>query len=221
MIVDPEQADYRYLFYQLLHARPRIKSLSTGAAQQNLSGRLIKSLKFSFPCLAEQRAIGHILGTLDDKIELNRRMNGTLEAIARALFKSWFVDFDPVRAKVEGRDLGLPPDIADLFPDRLVDSEMGEIPLGWEVSQIGEEVDAVGGSTLARRSLPIGIKESTAGLHRRISRSYRHQCCWTRRERSPTRECGKSARGCFRPAPSCCRRVPQSGIWPSLRFRPP
>ena len=82
--------------------------------------------------VAEQRAIAHILGTLDDKIELNRRMNETLEAMARALFKSWFVDFDPVRAKMEGRNTGLPQDIADQFPDRMVDSEMGEIPEGWD-----------------------------------------------------------------------------------------
>ena len=94
-----------------------------------------------------QRAIAHILGTLDDKIELNRRMNETLEAMARALFKSWFVDFDPVRAKMKGRDTGLPQDIGDLFPDRLVDSEIGEVPEGWEVSEIGKEVSAVAGST--------------------------------------------------------------------------
>ena len=85
------------------------------------------------PPLPEQRAIAHILGTLDDKIELNRRMNETLEAMARALFKSWFVDFDPVRAKAEGRDPGLPQPLADLFPDRFEDSELGEIPEGWEV----------------------------------------------------------------------------------------
>ena len=97
--------------------------------------------------IAEQRAIAHILGTLDDKIELNRRMNETLEAMARALFQSWFVDFDPVRAKMEGRDTGLPRDVADLFPDRLVDSELGEIPVGWEVSEIGAEVDVFGGAT--------------------------------------------------------------------------
>ena len=66
--------------------------------------------------VSEQRAIAHILGTLDDKIELNRRMNETLEEMARTLFKSWFVDFDPVRAKMEGRDTGLPPDVADSFP---------------------------------------------------------------------------------------------------------
>ena len=82
------------------------------------------------PPLAEQRAIAHILGTLDDKIELNRRMNETLEAMARALFKSWFVDFDPVRAKAEGRDPGLPKPLADLFPDSFEDSELGEIPRG-------------------------------------------------------------------------------------------
>ena len=86
----------------------------------------------------EQRAIAHILGTLDDKIELNRRMNETLEAMARALFKSWFVDFDPVRAKAEGRDPGLPKYLADLFPDSFEDSELGEIPKGWRM--LGSEM---------------------------------------------------------------------------------
>ena len=107
----------------------------------------LRTIGIPLPPLPEQRVIAHILGTLDDKIELNRRMNQTLQALARALFKSWFVDFYPVRAKMEGRDTELPRDIADLFPDRLVDSEMGEIPEGWEVSQIGNEVEAVGGST--------------------------------------------------------------------------
>ena len=82
---------------------------------------------------SQQRAIAHILGSLDDKIELNRRMNETLEAMARAIFKDWFVDFGPTLAKVRNRDSGLPRHIADLFPDRLVDSEMGGIPEGWEV----------------------------------------------------------------------------------------
>jgi len=84
----------------------------------------------------EQRAIAHILGTLDDKIELNRKMNETLEAMARAIFKSWFVDFDPVRAKAEGRDPGLPKEIAALFPDSFEDSELGEIPKGWRVGKV-------------------------------------------------------------------------------------
>jgi type I restriction enzyme S subunit len=97
--------------------------------------------------VGEQRAIAHILGMLDDKIELNRRMNVTLEAMARALFKSWFVDFDPVRAKAKGRDPGLPKPLADLFPDRLVDSELGEIPEGWEVTQFVDTIEIVGGGT--------------------------------------------------------------------------
>ena len=101
----------------------------------------------------EQRAIAHILGTLDDKIELNRRMNETLEAMARALFKSWFVDFDPVRAKAEGRDPGLPKDIADLFPDSFEDSELGEIPRGWSVSILGDVVETIKGRSYKSEEL--------------------------------------------------------------------
>jgi len=92
--------------------------------------------------LEEQRAIAHILGTLDDKIELNRRQNETLEAMARALFKAWFVDFEPVRAKMDGRWQrgqslpGLPAHLYDLFPDRLVESELGLIPEGWEITTL-------------------------------------------------------------------------------------
>ena len=109
-----------------------------------------------FPSLHEQRAIAHVLGTLDDKIELNRRMNETLEAMARALFKSWFVDFDPVRAKMEGRDTGLPQDIADLFPDRLVDSEMGEIPEGWCASTLAD-VALLNPESWSKRNAPDSI----------------------------------------------------------------
>ena len=119
----------------------------------------LRTLKMSIPPLPEQRAIAHILGTLDDKIELNRRMNETLEAMAQALFKSWFVDFDPVRAKMEGRDIGLPKDIADLFPDRLVDSELGEIPEGWKVKALGDLCHKPQyGYTSSARDRPIGPK---------------------------------------------------------------
>ena len=99
------------------------------------------------PPLAEQRAIADILGTLDDKIELNRQMNEALEAMARALFKSWFVDFDPVRAKAESRDPGLPKPLADLFPDSFEDSELGEIPKGWEVGSVDDEFDLTMGQS--------------------------------------------------------------------------
>ena len=126
---------------------------SDKAAVPGLNRNDLHTAKVAVPPLAEQRAIAHILGTLDAKIELNRGMNETLEAMARALFKSWFVDFDPVRAKMEGRWRrgeslpGLPAHLYELFPDRLVDSELGEIPEGWEVTTIGELAQVVGGAT--------------------------------------------------------------------------
>ena len=119
-----------------------------GATMPNLNEGIIRSFSFAIPPLHEQRAIAHILGTLDDKIELNRRRNETLEAMARALFKSWFVDFGPVRAKMEGRDPGLPKPIADFFPARLVDSELGEIPEGWGVRKLGDLLELAYGKAL-------------------------------------------------------------------------
>jgi type I restriction enzyme S subunit len=114
---------------------------SDKAAVPGLNRNDLHTAQVLVPPVAEQRAIAHILGTLDDKIELNRRMSETLEAMARALFKSWFVDFDPVRTKAEGRDPGLPEHIANLFPARLVDSELGEIPEGWEVGTLPSAID--------------------------------------------------------------------------------
>jgi type I restriction enzyme S subunit len=114
-----------------------------GAAYPAVLPEDIADAVIKLPPLPEQRAIAHILGTLDDKIELNRRMSETLEAMARALFKAWFVDFEPVRAKMEGRWQrgqslpGLPAHLYDLFPDRLVESELGEIPEGWEAGALG------------------------------------------------------------------------------------
>lgn len=90
------------------------------------------------PALPEQRRIAGILGAFDDKIELNRRMSETLEAMAQALFRSWFVDFDPVRAKAGGRDPGLPTYLSDLFPDRLVGSDLGDVPEGWRIAPLSE-----------------------------------------------------------------------------------
>ncbi len=121
-----------------------VTGVQTGTAVPHISGGQIRDYAFALPPLPEQRVIAHILGTLDDKIELNRRMNETLEAIARALFKSWFVDFDPVRAKAEGREPGLPPHLADLlFPDSFAVSELGEIPRGWKVAPLGDIADVI------------------------------------------------------------------------------
>jgi len=148
-IRDPKRLDKRFLFHLLRDAdvRKEIEGRSYGSAQPNVSPSLIQGVEVPLPPLPEQRAIAHILGTLDDKIELNRRICETLEAMARALFKSWFVDFDPVRAKAEGRDPGLPNGLADLFPESFEDSELGEIPKGWNIRAIGELADVAGGTT--------------------------------------------------------------------------
>ena len=97
--------------------------------------------------IGQQRAIAHVLGTLDDKIELNRRMNQTLEEMARAIFQDWFVDFGPTRAKKEGLDPYLPPELWDLFPDQLIDSEVGEIPEGWEWKTVKDCFDLTMGQS--------------------------------------------------------------------------
>ena len=104
--------------------------MNTDSAVHGLNRNAAHARILEVPRESEQRAIAHILGTLDDKIELNRRMNETLEEMARAVLKDWFVDFGPTRAKMEGRERYLPVEVWDLFPDRLVGSEVGEIPEG-------------------------------------------------------------------------------------------
>ena len=130
--------DPLFVYYNLSTRKEEIRSSAGGSAQPILNKSAFGQLKIILPPLPEQRAIAHILGTLDDKIELNRRMNQTLEEMARAIYKDWFVDFGPIRAKLEGREAYLPSDLWDLFPDRLVDSELGEIPEGWGVKALGE-----------------------------------------------------------------------------------
>jgi type I restriction enzyme S subunit len=123
------------------------KFINVGAVFDSLRCADVPKFELRIPPAAQQRAIAHILGALDAKIELNRRMNETLEAMARALFQSWFVDFDPVRAKAEGRDPGLPQPLADLFPDSFEDSEVGEIPDGWKRQSFAGTVQVLGGGT--------------------------------------------------------------------------
>lgn len=110
-----------------------------GSTVERIPLKDVPGFPMTIPPISEQKAIAHILGTLDEKIELNRKTNGTLEGIAKALFKSWFVDFDPVRAKAEGRPTGLPDEISELFPDSFEESELGEIPSGWSVSSIKDQ----------------------------------------------------------------------------------
>ncbi len=148
-----ELIDPRFLFYWMSGREffDQYKGVSgqTDMAEY-VSLRDQRDMRVTLPPVSEQRAIAHVLGALDDKIELNRRMNETLEAMARALFKSWFVDFDPVRAKMEGRDTGLPKDIADLFPDRLVDSTIGLAPEGWAVTPLTDLMEVNPKRSLSR-----------------------------------------------------------------------
>jgi len=140
--------DPLYIYYWLTANVEQLERYASGSTFKELSGNSLKQIRIRVPGKETQQAIARILGTLDDKIELNRRMNETLEGIARAIFKSWFVDFDPVRAKAAGQQPpGLAPHIADLFPDAFEVSELGEIPRGWEVRPIGDIVKAVGGGT--------------------------------------------------------------------------
>jgi type I restriction enzyme S subunit len=144
-VVDP-------LFASLFLGHPSIREWiarhAVGATMPNLNTSIMSAVPFALPPLAEQKAIAAVLGTLDDKIELNRGMNATLEAMARALFQSWFVDFDPVRAKLHGcQPFWLDPATATLFPDSFQGSELGHIPKGWSIQPVGEIVDCVGGGT--------------------------------------------------------------------------
>lgn len=187
-VVRPQNGiDATFLFYWM--ASPEFIDAATRASEGTKMPRaqweFVSRITRPVPPLPEQRAIAHILGTLDDKIELNRRMNETLEAIARAIFKSWFVDFDPVidnalragnpipsplaeraarrremlaQAKAEGRDSCFPKHIAALFPDRFVDSELGPIPAGWEVKRLSNLCSTQYGYTTSAADEPIGPK---------------------------------------------------------------
>ena len=135
--------DPRFLAYYVNSvAVHHVNSHLVGAVQQHFNVGSARKMRLRLPVIQEQRAIVDILGSLDDKIELNRRINETLEAMARAIFKSWFVDFDPVRAKMEGRKpAGMSEEIAALFPDSFLDSPMGKIPKGWQAKSLSEVVD--------------------------------------------------------------------------------
>ncbi len=146
----PDLLDNTFLKF-LLQSNPvqeELHSRGTGTTVVGIRQSELRRVSLTFPPLAEQKAIASVLVALDDKIELNRRMNATLEAMARALFQSWFVDFDPVRAKLDGRQpVGLDPDSAALFPDSFQESEAGHIPKGWSIEPVGQVVECVGGGT--------------------------------------------------------------------------
>ena len=157
LVPNPEVTP-EFLPYLLLGNKKRFLSLVdlAGHGTGRLNSEQVLALDILLPPLEEQRDIGRILFALDDKIELNRRVNETLEAMARALFKDWFVDFGPVRSKLEGRSTGLPRHVWDLFPSKLVDSELGKIPEGWKASTAAE-LSKLNSETWTRATLPSKI----------------------------------------------------------------
>jgi type I restriction enzyme, S subunit len=157
---DPNVCDAGYLLSVLTHpaAKGYIESFNSGGSRRAITKGHIESFDIPLPPLAEQKAIAAMLGSLDDKIELNRRMNATLEAMARALFQSWFVDFDPVRAKLDGRQPpGLDPATAALFPDSFAHSKVGIIPDKWEDTTIGEQVTLQRGIDITKKQQQPGV----------------------------------------------------------------
>jgi type I restriction enzyme S subunit len=143
--------DPRFVYYFFKSVAPQIATMDVGSANPTLNRNHVHPLPAKWPPLAEQKAIAAVLGALDDKIEMNRRMNATLEATARALFQNWFVDFDPVRAKLDGR---WPIGIAALFPNEFQDSELGPIPKGWEARSLDQVATYLNG--LALQKFPPG-----------------------------------------------------------------
>ena len=146
--LNPSIADptFYFYFFNSRSGRQIIESIIEQVAAAGIRGSDLAKLAVPYLPIQKQHQIAHILGTLDDKIELNRQMNETLESMAQAIFKSWFVDFDPVRAKMEGRQpVGMDAETAALFPSTFQDSSLGKIPKGWEVEQIGNIVEIIKG----------------------------------------------------------------------------
>lgn len=131
--VVPEYAGY---FFRSRSFRNDVYAMASLSTRASLNNEMLARLAIMLPPVDEQVAIGEVLKALDDKIKLNRQMNETLKAMARALFKSWFVDFDPVRAKSQGHDIAPTDTLADIFPDSFEDSELGSIPQGWRVGRL-------------------------------------------------------------------------------------
>ncbi|WP_133165226.1 restriction endonuclease subunit S [Synechococcus lacustris] len=147
---DTELRDFVYWVLRTPQYRQYCANRATGSAVVGMSRD--DFLSFTLPSMSDGNIVAtRILESIEAKIKLNRKTNETLEAMAKALFKSWFVDFDPVRAKAEGRPTGLPAEISDLFPDSFEDSELGEIPSGWEVKSAGTQYDVSIGKTPPRK----------------------------------------------------------------------
>jgi type I restriction enzyme, S subunit len=139
-----------YLKYYLISRQLQsflLTLASAGATRNALTKSMIENLEIKIPDITVQKSISSFLRKFDKKIQKNRQENETLEEISKALFKSWFIDFDPVRAKAEGRTTGLSKEISDLFPDSFEDSELGEIPSGWKIEKLGHHINLTKGKS--------------------------------------------------------------------------
>lgn len=177
LTVDETKADALFLYYVFTSPEQqeyiRQNAIQTGVPHINLG--ILRRTPLLLPPLAKQKSIGAALGTLDDKIELNQRMNATLEATARALFQSWFVDFDPVRAKLDSRPpTGLDPATAALFPDSFHETKIGHIPTGWQLGRLGDLCNLKRGHDLPTSSrtagpIPVVSSSGISGTHSETS----------------------------------------------------
>jgi type I restriction enzyme, S subunit len=189
VIVDrPDIIDENYLNWLFLSPAFNCELVTTASGSKILhtSPSRIEAFRFPMPPLAQQKAIARTLDGFQDKIELNRRMRSTLELIARAIFKSWFIDYDPVRKKMDGGQVGLPADLATLFPGDLVASAAGPIPQGWHVEPLDEVADFLNGLALQKYppscpdDLPVikgaeltrGVTAGTSRASRRVPPEY-------------------------------------------------
>jgi type I restriction enzyme S subunit len=158
-----DEFDVEFFYYLFKQKTEYIKNFSSGSTFQEISGSEIKNLKFLIPPYKEQKQISKILSKLDKKIELNQKMNETLQDIAKTLFKSWFIDFDPVVAKAEGRPTELSKDISDLFPDSFENSDLGKIPKGWKSGNLGDLFEPSRGKVITKSKINPGIVPVVAG----------------------------------------------------------
>ena len=154
--------DKEYIGYLLKnrHFQKYIDSNATGTTIKNVSLQTIRNYEFELPPKRNQQVISNFLSSFDQKIKLSQKMNETLEEIAKTLFKSWFIDFDPVRAKAEGRPTGLSKEISDLFPNSFEESELGEIPKGWQIANLDALTSKLTTGLNPRKNFVLGSGEN-------------------------------------------------------------
>lgn len=145
--------DVEFFYYLLKDRTEYIKSFASGSTFQEVSGSVVKNLSFLIPDIKEQKNISNILSKIDQKIEINQKINETLDDILKTLFKSWFVDFNTVKDKADGKSTGLTKDISDLFADSLKESKLGKIPKDYSLDKLGDHIEITKGKSYKSNEL--------------------------------------------------------------------